>query len=76
MLNNHADQMSEEILKTQTKLLALIIQQDGGVEESEKAYVRTFRFNIGFLCFLSIPIYAILSFNLVQNDNLLTQKVK
>ncbi len=34
--------MSEEILKALMQLFALIIKQDGGVEESEKAYVRTF----------------------------------
>lgn len=34
--------MSEEILKALMQLFALITKQDGGVEESEKAYVRTF----------------------------------
>ena len=34
--------MSEEILKALMQLFALIIKQDGGVEESEKAYVRSF----------------------------------
>ncbi len=34
--------MSEEILKALMQLFALIIKQDGGIEESEKAYVRTF----------------------------------
>ena len=34
--------MSEEILAALMQLFALIIKQDGGVEESEKKYVRTF----------------------------------
>ncbi len=34
--------MSEEILKALMQLFALIIKQDGGVVESEKAYVRSF----------------------------------
>jgi ABC-type multidrug transport system fused ATPase/permease subunit len=34
--------MSEEILKALMQLFALIIKQDGGVEKSEKTYVRTF----------------------------------
>lgn len=42
------EEMIEEIHKALMKLLALIIQQDVGIEESEKAYIRTFLFNIGF----------------------------
>lgn len=34
--------MSEEILKALMQLFALIIKQDGGVEESEKDYVKSF----------------------------------
>jgi len=34
--------MSEEILKALMQLFALIAKQDGGVEENEKQYVRTF----------------------------------
>ncbi|HDR68150.1 MAG TPA: ABC transporter ATP-binding protein, partial [Bacteroidaceae bacterium] len=34
--------MSEEILKALMQLFAIIIKQDGGVEEKEKAYVRNF----------------------------------
>jgi len=34
--------MSEEILKALMQLFALIIKQDGGIEESEKVYIRTF----------------------------------
>ncbi len=34
--------MSEEILKALMQLFALIIKQDGGIEESEKAYIRSF----------------------------------
>ncbi len=34
--------MSEEILKALMQLFALIIKQDGGVEENEKNYVRSF----------------------------------
>ncbi len=34
--------MSEEILKALMQLFALIIKQDGGVEETEKKYVRNF----------------------------------
>ena len=34
--------MSEKILKALMQLFALVIKQDGGVEESEKDYVRQF----------------------------------
>ncbi|MCK5463256.1 MAG: ATP-binding cassette domain-containing protein, partial [Bacteroidales bacterium] len=34
--------MSEEILKALMQLFALIIKQDGGIEEREKAYIRSF----------------------------------
>jgi hypothetical protein len=34
--------MSEEILKALMQLFALILKQDGGVEENEKEYVRNF----------------------------------
>ena len=34
--------MSEEILKALMQLFAIITKQDGGVEENEKKYVRSF----------------------------------